>query len=188
MVWPPKSRTGKTVCLVLAGIAAIVLAGLIWRAFSDKGLYKQELEELGFACETTSFAREARVARILRDEQTFAEIIAASSIAENELLNCNRSEEGYSFRVAAGGDAKILLGLAAEYYVCLPARTSEINSDEVAANLNLTRRSLSGHFAAVGRYVYGFEEIGQRAAFTSFLEAEGIGYAEYGSAGFACRA
>ena len=170
---------------VLAAVL-IVLGALAWKMFSDKGLYKQELEDLGFACEATSFAREAAASEFLHDEEDLVESIRASSIAGNELLNCHHPEDGYSFRVAAAGDATVLLGLAAEHYVCRPASGSDISADEIAANLKLTRRVLSGHLSAIGRYVYGFEEAGQRAAFSSFLDSEGIGHADYGSAGFAC--
>ena len=181
-----KSRSGKFVYLAI-GIGLLLLlvfSAIVWRVFSEKGLYKQELEELGFDCEITTFDQVAAAEERLQDEQAFIGIIAASSIAKDELLSCSHAEESYNFWVAVNDDIEILLGLAAEHYICQPVIA--ISNEEMATNLRFQRQRFRGNFLTIGQYVYGFQETYQQLVFASFLDSEGIDYGEPSLSALAC--
>ena len=178
-----KSRFGKFVGLAIGAVLLLVLLVIVWRAFSEKGLYKQELEALGFDCATTTFER-ATAEEWRQDEEAFIDTIATSSIARDELLSCSPAEESYNFWVAVNDDVEVLLGLAAGHYVCQPS--SAFSPEEVAANLRFYRRSFRENFLTIGQYVYGFKEIDQQMSFAAFLDSEGIGYGEYSLSALTC--
>ena len=179
-----KGRSGKFVYLAISIGLLLVLLVIVWRVFSEKGLYKQELEELGFDCEITTFDRVAAAEERLQDERAFIGIIAASSIAKDELLSCSHAEESYNFWVAVNDDIEILLGLAAEHYICQPVIA--ISKEEMATNLRFQRQRFRGNFLTIGQYVYGFQETHQQLIFAIFLDSEGIDYEEPTLSALAC--
>ena len=179
-----KNRFGKLACLAIGAVLLLVLLVIVWRVFSEKGLYKQELEALGFDCATTTFER-AATEQWLQDEELFIDTIATSSIAQDELLSCSPAEESYNFWVATNDDVEVLLGLAAEHYIC--QSSSAISPEEVAANLRFQRRRFRENFLTIGQYVYGFKEIDQQMSLAAFLASEGIGYGGYALSALACK-
>ena len=180
-----KSKPGRFVCLALGLGLLLALSAIVWRMFAEKDFYKQELEELGFDCETTTFKRVAATMERLQDERAFVDVIATSGIAQEELLECNDTEVNYNFWVAASDDLEILLGLAAEHYICRPPRANR--PEEVAANLRFHRQGFKGNFLAIGQYVYGFQETYQRTAFAAFLDVEEINHEAYSLSALSCK-
>ena len=179
-----KNRFGKLACLAIGAVLLLLLLVIVWRVFSEKGLYKQELEALGFDCVTTTFER-AATEQWLQDEELFIDTIATSSIAQDELLSCSPAEESYNFWVATNDDVEVLLGLAAEHYIC--QSSSAISPEEVAANLRFQRQRFRENFLAIGQYVYGFKEIDQQMSLATLLDSEGIGYGGYALSALACK-
>ena len=197
---PPPKSGGKVLKIILFAGGGLVLLAIILisvlvalNLLAGGGLYKDELEDLGFECQAETLSQSLEDFTGDKDfDQEFAKRIKDSDIAQNEYLECeyDNDEKQMNIDVALKADMDSTFAIMNEV-MCQVLSDADVDTEQIDEALSdLNEFSQDGiPFVVVEPYVYsgsGDDSASSMEQFKDLLDEEDIEYTTYELKEFTC--